>query len=62
MRNNRDYFTKPLQGNGRDNYDYGKSGQFESERRSQIIEGLAWGAALALPFWLIFWLVWVALP
>ena len=62
MNNNRDYFTKPLQGNGRDFEGYGKSGQFESERDGLVFRGMLYGLAAALPFWLIFWLVWVALP
>lgn len=50
---NRDYFTRPNQGNGRDHHGYGHGvGPITGERREPILPGWAWisAAAIALYF------------
>lgn len=46
MSGNRDYFRKPIQGNGRDGYDYGNT-------RLQREPDMPWRAWLAVPLFVV---------
>ena len=62
MNGNRDYFTKPIQGGGRDASDYGRT-VLKIEREPMDWRGIiGWSMVLTPIVFAVFLSVWVVLP
>lgn len=59
---NRDYFAKPIQGNGRDSVDYGRTVLRVERERLDWRSIIGWALVLTGPVLCGFWAVWVMLP